>query len=145
MAEKRPQNYENHTRLDPVFHLFLVPLSTAVFVASAWNAVRHPGAMAIWNAVGALLFVFAVFLIRIYALKVQNRVIRLEERLRFSTLLPEPLRHRIGEFSERQLIALRFASDGELPGLATKVLEKGLTPAEIKKSITSWRPDYYRV
>ncbi len=145
MAERRPQTFENHTRYDPAFHFFLVPLSVATFVAAAWNAFRHPDSVSLWRAVGALLFVFAVFLIRVYSLKVQDRVIRLEERLRLTALLPESQRARIGELTDRQLVALRFASDAELPALAARALEERLAPADIKKSIQSWRADYFRV
>jgi hypothetical protein len=81
---------------------------------------------------------------RLYALRVQDRVIRIEERLRTATLLPEPLRSRIPEFTERQ-IALRFASDAELPTLAGQALSENLSPADIKKAIQVWRPDYWWV
>jgi hypothetical protein len=145
MPEKPPQSLANHTRLDPIFHFFLLPLSAVVFVAMAWNAVRHPGLFSFWMALGALLFVFAVFLIRVYALKVQDRVIRLEERLRLNTLLPELQRARITELTERQLIALRFASDAELPALAMRALNERLAPADIKKSIREWRADNFRI
>jgi hypothetical protein len=79
--------------------------------------------------------------IRLYTLKVQDRVIRLEERQRLTTLLPEPLRSRIPELSE----ALRFASDAELSTLVGRALSEKLSRADIKKAIQTWRPDYWRV
>ena len=145
MAERRPQTFDNHTRLDPVFHFFLLPLAPLLFLASVWHTVRQPDFVSLGLTVGALLFVVDVFLNRAYSLKVQDRVIRLEERLRLTALLPDSQRARIGELTEGQLIALRFASDAELPTLAAKALDERLAPADIKKAIRNWRPDYFRV
>ena len=100
MAESPSQNLQNHARLDPRFHFFLLPASAIAFLAAAWHAIQYPDFVSLWMAVAGLLLAFAVFLIRVYSLKVQNRVIRLEERLRLSTLLHEPLRSRIPELTE---------------------------------------------
>jgi len=106
----------------------------------------------LWDHVHAFLLILlaaallvAAFKIRLYALKVQDRVIRLEERLRLTQLLSEPLRSRIPELTEAQLIALRFASDAEVAGLVDRALKEKLSRADIKKSIKTWRPDYWRV
>jgi hypothetical protein len=145
MAERRPQTYQNHSRFDPLFHFFLAPLALVMFVASVWHAIKHPDLVSLWLTLGALLFLVEVFLNRVYSLKVQDRVIRLEERLRLTTLLPDSQRARIGELTEGQLIALRFAADAELPALANRAIDERMAPADIKKAIRTWRPDYFRV
>ena len=145
MAEKVPQTYERHTRLDPPFHFFLVPVWAITLLLAIWNLIRNPGAVSGWLLVVVAGAGVAVFKTRLYALKVQDRVIRLEERVRLSQLLAEPLRSRIGELTEGQLIALRFASDAEIPALVEKTLANNLSKTDIKKAIVRWRPDYFRV
>ena len=145
MANTTPQSYANHTRLDPGFHFVLLPLIFVALILSIISLVQHPGLhSALWLVLAIALF-FAAGKSRGYALKVQDRVIRLEERLRLSMLLPEAARPRIGELTEPQLIALRFASDAELPALAMRALNEGLTSKQIKTSIQSWRADNFRV
>jgi len=143
MVEK-PQSFQNHTRLDPLFHAFLGPVSFILLIAAVTNLIRNFGWMSAFQLLAAIWAVVATFKIRLYALKVQDRVIRLEERLRMQELLNGPLKSRIGEFTEGQLIALRFASDAELPALAEKALQ-GLNQKQIKAAIKTWRPDYFRV
>lgn len=145
MTEKTPQTYSNHTRTDPPFHYFLIPVFAINFLVSVVALIRAPGLATAWMAVVALAAVVAVFKIRLYALKVQDRLIRLEERLRLSQLAAEPLRSRLGELSEGQLVALRFASDAEAPGLLEKALAGKLAGKQIKQAIVQWRPDYFRV
>ncbi|HTS76476.1 MAG TPA: DUF6526 family protein [Bryobacteraceae bacterium] len=145
MAEKKPQTLQNHARIDPLFHLFLSPVALILLIAAAYNLYANPSWKSGAFLLGAVAAFVALFKIRLYALKVQDRVIRLEERLRLERLLSEPLKSRIYELTEQQLIALRFASDGELPALVEKTLKGNLPPKEIKQAIQSWRPDYWRV
>jgi hypothetical protein len=142
---KKPQNYANHGRLDPPFHFFLAPLGLVAVILSIILFVRHPRmASTLWVLLSVGFFVLAGKA-RSYALKVQDRVIRLEERMRLAILLPEGLRPRIGELTESQLIALRFAPDAELPALAQRAMNEGLTKKQIKMAIQSWRADEFRV
>ena len=145
MPENTSQSYANHARLDPPYHFFALPVLAITFLLSIWNLIRSFNFLHVWMAVVALALVVVAFKARIYALKAQDRVIRLEERLRLAALLPEPLRARIPQLTESQLIALRFACDAEVPGLVEKTLAGNLPRAEIKKAIVTWRPDYFRV
>ena len=145
MAQKVPQNLSNHTRFDPLFHFFILPVFFITFISTIVHLVRHPGLHSAWLVVFMLAAALAVTRMRTYAIKVQDRVIRLEERLRLAILLDGPMRGRITEFSESQLIGLRFASDAELPALAARTLSEKLSKADIKKAIVQWRPDYWRV
>jgi hypothetical protein len=145
MAAATTQSFANHGRFDPPFHFVLAPLGLAAIILSVILLVRKPGAGSILGVLLAVGFFMIAAKTRAYALKVQDRVIRLEERLRLSMLLPETSRPRIVELTEPQLIALRFASDAELPALAMRSLNEGLTSKQIKTSIRTWRGDYFRV
>lgn len=152
MAETKPQTLANHTRRDPSFHFFVLPifglgliLTLVHFFAHITHGDIRDHIHAFLLVLLALAFLILAFKVRLYALKVQDRVIRLEERLRLMQLLPEPLRSRIPELTEGQLCGLRFASDAELPKLAERALNEKLSRADIKKSIQNWRPDYWRV
>ena len=152
MAESKPQTFSNHTRWDPAFHFFVVPvfvlgllLTLVHFFAHLAHSDFRDNVHAILLIILACAFLILAFKERLYALKVQDRVIRLEERLRLSMLLPEPLRSRIPELTEGQLCGLRFASDAEVPKLAERALNEKLSRTDIKKAIQNWRPDYWRV
>jgi Family of unknown function (DUF6526) len=145
MSAKVPQTFKNHVRFDPAYHAFIVPVAGINVVVAIWNVFRNPSLAAAWFVILAIAAVVVVLKLRLYPLKAQDRIIRLEERLRLAMLMPEAGRPRIGELTESQLIALRFASDAELPGLAMRALNEGLTSKQIKSSIVSWRGDYFRV
>lgn len=140
------QSYSNHTKWDPKFHFVVFPiLLVNVFyrVYEMLESEINP-AMA-WEIVVAIALLVLMFTVRLYALKVQDRVIRLEERLRLQQVLPEALRSRIGELTEAQLIGLRFASDAELPGLVEEILKTQMGTRQIKQAVKNWRPDEFRV
>lgn len=146
MAEKVPQTYANHVRLHPPFHFFLMPAALVLLILTIVNVVRHSDRLDSWILllIGVMTPI-AVLLIRINPLRAQDRVIRLEERLRLAGLLNEPLRSRIGELSESQLVALRFASDAEVAALMEKALKEQMKSTDIKKAVVNWRPDLFRV
>jgi hypothetical protein len=145
MSEPNLQTYANHGRLDPWYHFFLAPIALIILIASIVHVAMHFHPWGLLHVVLAFAFLVLVTKLRSYPLKVQDRVIRLEERLRLATLLPEPLRARINDLDVRQLIALRFASDAELPGLVQRTLDEKLAPKQIKQAIQNWRADNFRV
>jgi hypothetical protein len=143
MAE---QNFANHPKIVPLFHYFVIPALTLNFGWSIYRLVHlrqwADGVIGVLTAAALLLLAFYA---RMFALTVQDRVIRLEERLRFERLLPDDLKARIPEFTVAQLVALRFASDAELPALARKVLSDNLTDRKaIKQLVQNWRADHLR-
>jgi hypothetical protein len=139
------QTYSNHARFFPLFHFFAVPILTANLLWALWQVVRAPSFSTVWSAIVAAGLVGGLTAARLMALKVQDRVIRLEMRLRLSQLLPADLQGRIPELTTRQLVGLRFASDAELPDLVRRVLAGSLAnPTDIKKAVAHWQGDYLR-
>src|SRR5437588_12333529 len=139
------QSLQNHARFDPLFHFFIIPVFFFTSMWSIYRLVREPSLESAWLVVLSFALLMAGFKIRLYSLKVQDRVIRLEERLRLSMLLSEPFRSRINDLTEGQLVAIRFASDAEVPGRVEKALAGKMAPTDIKKEVVNWRPDYFRV
>lgn len=145
MAE-RPQSYKTHRRYVPAYHFFALPVVLLNVVVEIVRLVRSPTPYQGWLVVFALALAAFVNFARYMAARVQDRVIRLEERMRLGRLLPEELQSRIDEIRPSHLVALRFASDEELPDLAQRCLDGELTMGEqIKKQIKTWRPDYLRM
>ena len=139
------QNFENHTKLVPGFHFFVLPVLAINLVWSIERAWRFFSAGTVISALLAAALVMLALLGRLFSLTVQDRVIRLEMQLRLQNVLPPDLRVRIAEFNVGQLVSLRFASDAELPELARKVLDEHLTDRKaIKKLIRNWQPDLLR-
>ncbi|MGA9569414.1 MAG: DUF6526 family protein [Candidatus Acidiferrales bacterium] len=139
------QNFQNHAKYVPVFHFFVLPM---LLLNVGWEIHRVVEALSA-GSVKSLLVALALFLAalygRMFALAVQDRVIRLEMQLRLQGLLPVNLRARIPEFTINQLVALRFASDAELPGLAGTVLTENLQNRKtIKRMIQNWQADNLR-
>jgi uncharacterized membrane protein YdbT with pleckstrin-like domain len=145
MAEPLQQNYVNHGRIDPSFHYFLVPIAAVSIIVAVVNLVRFPSFNAAWLVLISVAVGVAIFKMRLYSLKVQDRIIRLEERFRLQQTLSEPLRSRINELTIGQLVALRFACDAELPALVTRALNENLSKDDLKKSVNVWRADLFRV
>ena len=144
MAE-RTQSFKSHTRFLPPFHFFVVP----VLLINLLNAIGHlwlepTGSMAFQVVVATALLLLAL-LSRSQVVTVQDRVIRLEMRLRLRAALPPDLQPRINELTVRQLVPLRFASDAELPALVRDVLDGRLTKSsDIKKQVKNWQADWLR-
>jgi Family of unknown function (DUF6526) len=146
MANEKPQNLANHTRVVPLFHMFVLPVFMVNVVWSIYHLVKvgfsFQPAFGVVMAIALLMFATYA---RLFTLTVQDRVIRLEMRLRLAQVLPVDMRPRIPEFTPAQLVSLRFASDAELPALARKVLDDKMNNRKaIKQLIKDWQGDYLR-
>ncbi len=141
----KTQSYANHARYLPLFHFVASPITGLYFVHALLYALWHPHAVHFVEAVYAFGIFAGVLASRIMALTVQNRVIRLEMRLRLKEILPPALVARIPELSVSQLVALRFAGDAEMPALVQRALDGAFVkPKEIKAAVTDWQPDHLR-
>jgi hypothetical protein len=142
---EQSQSLATHIRFDPPFHFFAVPIFAITLIWSIVHVVREPSLWSGWMVVFMLGALVALFKIRLNALRVQDRVIRLEERLRLASLVDDAWQPKIPLLTISQLIGLRFASDAELPALADRALREKMSRADIKKAIKNWRPDDWRV
>lgn len=145
MSEKVAQSYATHRRFDPWYHFVAFGLLIVAFVIAAILLARRCDLASVWGMVLTLGVFILLFRIRIYSLRVQDRVIRLEETLRMKALMPEAWHVRLHELNPGQFVGLRFASDEELPGLVQAALEEKLDGEAIKKRIRMWRGDTFRV
>lgn len=146
MSSEPDQNYSSHRRLHPIFHFVTLPLLSINLIVTIVIAVRQFSAFAVWNVFVALALVLLASLVRFYATKNQDRIIRLEETVRLWRVLPPELRPRIADLTTGQLIALRFCADDELPELVRAVLTGEVRGREnIKRRIRHWRADTQRV
>ena len=139
------QSLKNHGRIDPWFHIFPFFALVANLVVSIVYMIHHMSFYSAWLVFLSVIVIVPYLKIRLYALKVQDRVIRLEERLRLEALAPSEWHPQIYRLTEDQLIALRFANDDEVVALAKQALEQNLTRKQIKERIKNWRADNWRV
>jgi hypothetical protein len=145
MTQQPPQNLQNHARYVPLYHFALAVLLTLLLVRATRRAVAHYSSDALVEVLLVVTIALVAYFARSFALTAQDRVIRLEMKLRMQAVAPQ-LMPRFAEFAPGQLTALRFAGDAELPGLAQRVLDGGLTRSgDIKKQIKDWQADRLRV
>ena len=148
MSTPKQQSFRNHAAFDPMFHGLagLALIGNIIFMAIVlFIGIQSRIVLSIWILTLTVVLIVALLKARMYPLKIQDRIIRLEERLRLDALLNDNMRKRIPELTEDQLIGLRFASDDEIPTLVELTLEKNLDRKQIKERIQSWRPDHYRI
>ena len=142
---KTPQSLKNHGKFDPPFHFFLAPIFIANLIISIVHLVHHLNFYSSWLVVLSVAAIVLLFRLRQYPLKVQDRIIRLEERLRLQSLAPAEWRTQSCRLTEDQLIGLRFAADEEVAELARQALEHNLNRKQIKERVKNWRADNWRV
>ena len=139
-----PQSYANHRRFDPLMHFIVLPVLLVSWFTSVWHVIKYPSLHAAWAMVLCLILVLLALVTRGSALKVQDRLIRLET-LRMQRVLPADLQGRIAELTPKQFVGLRFAADAELADRVREALTEKLDGEAIKKRIQTWRADNFRV
>lgn len=144
MSAKTPQSLKHHARLDP-WYLAIGLILVVNLVVAIVSLARVPNFQHVWVVILSLALIVLCLRMRQYPLKVQDRVIRLEERLRLQALAPPEWRAQIDGLSEDQLIGLRFAGDDEVAALARQALQENLDRGQIKERIRTWRADDWRV
>lgn len=141
-----PQTYANHAKFVPMFHYFAFPVLLGNVLVHGYDVVRGPNLATVWGLLVAVALMISLFVARLFALGAQDRVIRLEERLRMRELLPADLQGRIPEITREQIIGLRFASDEELPALVAQVLRDNIQKRDaVKKLVKHWRADHHQL
>ncbi len=141
-----PQTFANHTRWQPPFHFFVAPVMLINVIWSVVQFVKAPGLNSGWWIIVSLALVVLAFLVRLNSLRVQDRLIRLEEKLRYQQILSATACQQAGALNTNQIIALRFAGDDELEGLVAAALAGKLAKTtDIKRAIKDWRADTFRV
>jgi uncharacterized protein DUF6526 len=140
------QTFASHRRYIPIWHFFALPVLLINVFVVAYHFVRDPQLIKGWAVLVSIALLIGIFVSRYMPLRAQDRIIRLEETTRLERLLPADLRGRVGELTSRQLIAIRFAPDDEVPDLTRRALNGELkTPGDIKRAIRNWRADHLRV
>lgn len=146
MADRKPQSFENHTRIVPLYHMVAFGILVINLLYRLYRVVTDLSVETLVTGLVAVALILLFFYARIFALTAQDRVIRLEMLLRLERLLPPDLRARAKDLTVDQLVALRFAGDDELPELARKVLTDNIRERRaIKKMVRNWQGDYLRV
>jgi hypothetical protein len=146
MASEKPQNLQNHVRIVPPYHLFVFPVLFINIGGAIYRLVKSPLSYeSVFGLVLAVALLLLALYARLFALTVQDRIIRMEMRMRLAELLSPDLRSRIPEFTVPQLVSMRFAGDAELPALARKVLDDKVNDRKaIKQLVKNWQGDYLR-
>jgi hypothetical protein len=145
MPDQEAQSATNHTRWDPLFHFVIMPFILISVIALGVRLYNNPDGKHLWLLGAGVVALLLALKTRLNALKVQDRLIRLEEKLRLATLMNDSQKQYINQVTERQFVALRFASDGEVAALAERAVKENLDSKQIKAAIQSWRADNFRV